>query len=807
MANTPPPNPPISTADDLEKLLKYHLESRDISRDITAFTKDILKYTELNASTQIAILKTHRDISKSINEQSDNVSRVLDGDKKTKDILKDIAKNKLLLQRMDKEQMPLQEQLNKLIDERSSSGNFSETYRSLTIEIEQREKLIKAIEAQKAELKETNNLNEQAKKISEQADTAGKGFGWLSTFTSNIPGLRGLSESFTKAEGAARAHNLANNGKGGMGAGLKSLSGSLGSFMKGPIWIAALVAAIKFIVDAMFGASKLVAQFRRDFGVSAKSVEEIRQRTYDIAQNSENLADTQGLIVINQAQIVKSLEQANLALGVQMDLTSALGGAGEKLLAQNAILRDNLSLEEEAIAGLTQEFIRSGEEVENITKSSLGNVALIGKQKGLNLDNNKLLAIAAKTAGSLRSSFKDNTAEIAKGVAQLQLMGLTLEDTKKISSGLLDFETSISNQISAELLTGKQFNLERARLLALNRDYVGVGKEIIKQGITSNYLNGLNEIQLGDQAKLFNLNSDELTDIVRKQESYNALSVRALKNGRQIYDVEHKGLTEIYQDLKKQGAAEEEIAKILGDELYSKKQSEDAQTKFNKALEQAKGAFERLVSSGALDELVEGITKFVNLLGGGQASSNKAYELEQQQKISQQSGDKARVQELSKLITEQKQEAEDAAKTKGAIEGGAKGLATAIGLLALGTVLDLTGVGAVVGLPMQAAGLAAISATLVASTAIGAGQGYLKASTPNPDTKTINAKDFTIKTLPEDTIVAAGGTKLGNSDKLLAATQETNSYLRQLLAKETNLYVDYNKFATAGGKSTYLMDS
>ena len=49
----------------------------------------------------------------------------------------------------------------------------------------------------------------------------------------------------------------------------------------------------------------------------------------------------------------------------------------------------------------------------------------------------------------------------------------------------------------------------------------------------------------------------------------------------------------------------------------------------------------------------------------------------------------------------------------------------------------------------------------------------------------------------------AGGTKLGGNDELLAATQETNSYLRQLLAKDTNLYVDYDKFATAGSRRTY----
>jgi hypothetical protein len=49
----------------------------------------------------------------------------------------------------------------------------------------------------------------------------------------------------------------------------------------------------------------------------------------------------------------------------------------------------------------------------------------------------------------------------------------------------------------------------------------------------------------------------------------------------------------------------------------------------------------------------------------------------------------------------------------------------------------------------------------------------------------------------------AGGTKLGNTDELLKTQQETNMLLKQLLAKDTNLYVDYTKFATAGSKVSY----
>jgi hypothetical protein len=629
--------------------------------------------------------------------------------------------------------------------------------------------------------------NEVKKQLEEQAKEADKINSKLSTTggflkgLSKIPILGDLAGSEKvlariQKEAARRNENgelvatrgsVFKEGVKGMGSQLMENITSPMSLMT--IGITALVKVIKFIIDAMFGASKLVAQFRRDFGISAKSAEEIRQRTYDISQNSKNLADTQGLIVITQAQIVKSLEQGNLALGVQMDLTSALGNAGEKLLVQSAILRDNFGLEEEAIAGVTQESIRTGEEIEKIAKSSLGNVSLIGQQKGLNLDNNKLLTIASKTAGSLRSSFKDNTAEIAKGVAQLQLMGMTLEDTKKISSGLLDFETSISNQISAELLTGKQFNLERARLLALNRDYVGVGKEIVKQGITSNYLNGLNEIQLEDQAKLFNLNSDELTDIVRKQEQYNTLSVRALQTGRQIYDVEHKGLAEIYQDLKKQGSTEEQIKTILGDKLYLEKQAEDAQTKFNKALEQAKGAFEKLVSSGVLDKLADGITKFVNLLSGGNintSTQNRA--LDSSSNMSKAD----RTSELQKMVDEE------------------AGTAKKIIFYTLGMVED-------------ALTFDAFNMTDKIVNEYDARD--KRASGAKSELKKMNipVDDFTITTNPKDTLVMAGGTKLGGNEELIAAMNKQTAVLDQLLAKDTNFYVDYEKFQTAGSRRTY----
>ena len=724
MANTPPPNPPIPTADDLEKLLKYHLESRDISRDITAFTKDILKHTELNASTQIAILKTHRDISKSINEQSDNVSRVLDGDKKTKDILKDIAKNKLLLQRMDKEQMPLQEQLNKLIDERSSSGNFSETYRSLTIEIEQRKTLIKAIEAQKEELRETNNLNEQAKKISEQADTAGKGFGWLSTFTSNIPGLRGLSESFTKAEGAARAHNLANNGKGGMGAGLKSLSGSLGSFMKGPIWITALVAAIKFIVDAMFAADKRVTDIAKNFSTS----KEAAVATYQALIESKT-------VLLSQLSSTKNIVEAFNELA---NLSDFVGQASFNQIDTQIKLTKEIGIQADEAVKLQQLFVLNNNESDEGLDIVYDQIAAFANQNKIMADGRKVIADVNKLSGLIKLNFNGSSAELVKTYLNAAKLGLTLDQISKTGATLLDFESSISSQIEAELLTGKQIYLEKARLYALNHDIAGLTEEINKQGITATKFTEMNVLQQESIAKTLGMSASELGDSLVKQELINKVGGQTLKNKREYVNLLRSEGKESEAILLEEQLAGLEKGIMQGKDIQAAQASLDAQTKFNNALEMAKELFSDMFNVDQIDKIANSIQSIMASLNSGQTLISM---MMFGPKLSY---DKSHIGDKYKTDKKPGQETTPSG-------------------------YEIAPIG-----PKYASG------------------GIINKPVYNA---TIGEKG------PEAVIPI--NQLLDKFNKL----DETNRLLSQMLSKETNLYVDYNKFATAGGKSTYLMDS
>jgi TolA-binding protein len=187
----------------------------------------------------------------------------------------------------------------------------------------------------------------------------------------------------------------------------------------GPLAIIKVVADIaKFFVDAMFDASKLVAELQRDMGLTAEEAEAVRQRTYEISENSSKLADTQGKIVILQKQIVQSQKEINDSLDTQIDLTQELGTFGKELLVQSSILRDNFRLSTEAVAELDKEAIRTGKSVEDITKETFGTIAAVGLEKGILLDVNKILTEATKIQGNLRLSFKGSTTELSKAVAQ-----------------------------------------------------------------------------------------------------------------------------------------------------------------------------------------------------------------------------------------------------------------------------------------------------------------------------------------------------------------------------------------------------
>jgi hypothetical protein len=261
----------------------------------------------------------------------------------------------------------------------------------------------------------------------------------------------GISDAITKSRQFAANLTKGQEGPISMGKNignqfkvLGNLAGNVGgNLLKslGPVALAigAIVKIAQFFIGAMFDASKQIAEFQRDMGLTAEEAENVRQRTYDISQNSKNLADTQGKVLILQKQIVQAQKDANAALETQIDFTQDLGRFGEELLTQSALLKDNFKLGDKAIGEITNESIRTGKSVENITKKTLGTVAAVGLEKGILLDINKVLEEAGDIQGNIRLYFKDNRIkEILGKVKTYRIIVIALTTTQTKSENKIE---------------------------------------------------------------------------------------------------------------------------------------------------------------------------------------------------------------------------------------------------------------------------------------------------------------------------------------------------------------------------------
>ena len=106
--------------------------------------------------------------------------------------------------------------------------------------------------------------------------------------------------------------------------------------------------------------------------------------------------------------------------------------------------------------------------------------AYAGKNK-LAINEKEILKEISKSSASLTLSLGGGTEKLAESVVKAKQFGINLQQAEGIASSLLDFESSIENELSAELITGKSLNLEKARGLALSGDAVGAATEMLKQ--------------------------------------------------------------------------------------------------------------------------------------------------------------------------------------------------------------------------------------------------------------------------------------------------------------------------------------
>ena len=150
---------------------------------------------------------------------------------------------------------------------------------------------------------------------------------------------------------------------------------------------------------------------------------------------------------------------------------------------------------------------------------------------------------------------------IASANIAARALGTSLEKVEAISSSLLNFEQSISNELEAELMIGKELNLEVAREAALRGDVGKVAEEVAKQVGTSAEFGAMNVLQQEALAKAVGMTREDLAKTLIDKENLVKLGTK------------DKDLQSSYNTLKSQGLSDDEIAAKLGDKKLTQSAS------------------------------------------------------------------------------------------------------------------------------------------------------------------------------------------------------------------------------------------
>ena len=147
------------------------------------------------------------------------------------------------------------------------------------------------------------------------------------------------------------------------------------------------------------------------------------------------------------------------------------------------------------------------------------------------------------TSDSIRLSLGGSGKNIAEAANAALSLGTNLQGVENISKNLMNFESSIKAEMQAQLLTGKQLNLAKAREYALNNDLAGVANEIKRQGIDSAWWGRSNYIQQENMAKALGMSREEMAKMLIQQELANGASTEMLAKNMKISEEELKAAT------------------------------------------------------------------------------------------------------------------------------------------------------------------------------------------------------------------------------------------------------------------------
>ena len=575
----------------LRRKLDYETESLDLSSSLVDSMKETLGIQTKRTTYDSNLLKINKQINSTILDQKYGLKDI-DG------LTKQISKNQDLIAKAKKVETSLEKSLSvtsksKVNDAKKITNSININQRLLDKELEKAaegkgynedrvkflqdsialkendlDKEMKGMSSQQQQLLFSKLNKEQLEKVNKQREEElahlkeieGKlgAFGGILKGISKIPLVGDLVDTDEILKSARNTIDETGSGVMGLASGLKTAGKQMVSGILNPANLA--LAAMTSFVTQLILADKESGEVAKNMGISYHDALELGGEMLHVSQTSKDILVTQ-----------------NGLLKAQADLNEYFGTGAKfsgEIAEEFTSIQTRTGLSNKAMGFFTRTAMKSGKEVKSVLTDITKTVQEQNSLNKISLSLKQVQEEIAKTSNAFQLTVKGSVQELTKAVFASKKLGASMEQIEGIASSLLDFESSIEAELQAELLLGKDINLEKARQFALEGKMGKVAEEVLKNKAIMNAFENNNVIQQEAAAKALGMSRSELADMVMEQQ-----------NLKMLQDQFGDGVTDMasaqakYNKLKDEGKlTEEQINALseqgLADQMASASQAE-----------------------------------------------------------------------------------------------------------------------------------------------------------------------------------------------------------------------------------------
>jgi hypothetical protein len=329
--------------------------------------------------------------------------------------------------------------------------------------------------------------------------------------------------------------------------------GDFGKLLSGtiPTWKDIIVKGIKMYLEfdkAAFTLRKSFGFLRGDFDVLEKNVKTLAIDLADLGVTFDGVV------------------AATTAIGKEFN---ALVAVNKDLVKDVSVLSTQLGISEAESA----KFLKSISSISRGTAASqkgmIGFAKSMANAAGVPLP--EIMKEIADASDDIRIYTGSSVVNLIKGTVEARQMGTTFQKMADTAKKLLDFNTSITDEIEASVLLGTNITFQRARELAYRKDILGANREILKVAKSMNF-DAMDPFQAEAFAKASGKTVTELQEMIQADKELNYIRMNGtveqkaqlalMENRKKMNDIEAKDLGKQAELRLRQQANQERINQL-----------------------------------------------------------------------------------------------------------------------------------------------------------------------------------------------------------------------------------------------------